>query len=112
MIYIIWLTLLVLFIFAYISPQIPIWLPIAVYIIVVIIRAKEKIGNYWDWKKKSKRDEDSKLEETLSDLANRGVARGGIRIREERKMKEDFKYERRKRKRQFENELINCLFLQ
>lgn len=111
MIYVIWLTLLAFFIFASITPQIPIWLPITAYTIVVIFRAKEKIGNYRDWKKKSKRDEDSKLEETLSDLANRGVARGSIRIKEEEKIKEGFKYKHRKRKRQFENELINCLFL-
>jgi len=112
MAYIVWLTLLTLFVFSFFSNgKVPIWLPILGYVIVISIRTKARIGDYRDWLKLNKRDEILKLEEVAQNMAERGLAFSGIRIKEESKVKEDFCFERKKKKRQFENELIDSLFL-
>jgi len=110
MAYIIWFTLLILFVLSYFN-KMPIWIPLVVYIIVVLFRVKEKIGNNNDWMDISKRDEKLKLEEVAEEMAQRGLTFSSIRNDAERKIKEDFVYERKKQKRKFENELINSLFL-
>lgn len=111
MIYIVWLTLLALFVFSFIFKQVPIWIPVVSYLLVVIFRIKEKVGNYKDWLNINKRDEKLKLEKTANEMAERGLTYSSIRNNAERKVSEDFKYERKKQKRKFENDLINSLFL-
>jgi hypothetical protein len=110
MIYVVWLTLLALFIFSFIF-KVSIWVPIIAWLLVVLVRIKEKIGNYNDWKKINDRDENIKLKEKAEDMAQRGLAFSSTRNDEEKKIVESFKYERRKQKRKFENDLINSLFL-
>ena len=110
MIYIVWLTILVLFIFSLFN-KIPWWVTAMVYIVVVIFRAKEKIGNNNDWLEINKRDEKLKLGEVAEEMAQRGLTFSSIRNDAEKKVAEDFNYERKKQKRKFENELINSLFL-
>ena len=111
MIYFFWLILLALLVISYIIPEVPIWLPLVLYFIVLIFRVKEKLGNHYDWKEKINRDEKIKIEEFQSDLEQRGMLSSGLRIKGESKIKQDFQYKRRRQKRAFENELINCLFL-
>jgi hypothetical protein len=112
MIYIIWLTLFALFIFSFLSNnKIPIWIPIVCYIVVVFFRIKQKKGNYKDWLEINKRDEKIKLEEVANEMAEKGLTYSSIRSNAERKVTEDFKYERKKQKRKFENVLIDSLFL-
>lgn len=110
MIYIIWLTILALFIFSLFN-KIPWWITVAIYVIVVFFRAKEKIGNNKDWVELNKRDEKLKLEEVAEEMAQKGLTFSSIRNDAEKKVAEDFNYERKKQKRKFENELINSLFL-
>lgn len=111
MIYIVWLTLLAMFVFSFIFNKVPLWIPIVCYLLVVIFRVKEKVGNYNDWLEINKRDEKLKLGEVASDMANGGLTFSSIRNDAEKKVAEDFQYERKKQKRKFENEIINSLFL-
>jgi len=111
MIYVAWLTLLALFIFSLVFNKIPIWVPVLAYLLVIFFRIKEKIGNYKDWINISTRDEQIKLERIREDLAQRGLASSSIRNETEKKIIEDFSYERKKQKRKFENDLINSFFL-
>jgi hypothetical protein len=83
----------------------------AVYIIVIFFRVKEKIGNNNDWLEINKRDEKLKLGEVAEEMAQRGLTFSSDRNNAEKKVIEDFAYERKKQKRKFENELINSLFL-
>lgn len=110
MIYLVWLTILLLFIFSSFN-TIPLWVPIAVYVIVVFFRVKEKIGNNNDWLEINKRDEKLKLQEVAEEMAQQGLTFNSIRNNTEKKVAEDFAYKRKKQKRKFENELINSLFL-
>lgn len=107
----IWLVILGLVIFAYVIPSTPRWLPVIVYLIAVFVRAKEKFGNYRDWVHKNKRDEQLKLEDVAEDMASRGLALSSIREKEEKKVKDDFEFERREKKRRLQVELIDSLFL-
>ena len=100
-----------MFVFSFIFNKVPLWIPIACYLLVVIFRVKEKVGNYNDWLEINKRDEKLKLGEAANDMANRGLAFSSIRSDAEKKVAEDFQYERKKQKRKFENEIINSLFL-
>lgn len=112
MAYLYWIVLLTLLVFSFsFGNKIPLWIPIVGYLIVVFVRAKEKIGNYKDWTAISNRDEKIALEKIAEDMASKGFVSSGIRIREENKAKEDYQYERKKKKREFENELVNLLFL-
>lgn len=110
MIYIVWLTLLALFVFSFIF-KVYIWVPIAVWLLVVFIRIKEKIGNNKDWLEINHRDEKLKLKEMAEEMAQRGLAFSSNRNNAEKKIMEDFCYERKKQRRKLENELINSLFL-
>jgi len=111
MIYIIWLTLFALFIFSFINEQIPIWIPVAVYIIVVVFRIKEKIGNYNEWRVKTIRDEKLEIERSENELEKNGMLRSGLRLKNENKIRENFQWKLKERKRRFENELIDSLLL-
>lgn len=86
-------------------------MPVVVYILVVFFRIKEKIGNNNDWIEISKRDEKLKLEGVAEEMAQRGLTFSSFRNNAEKKVVENFKYERKKQKRKFENELIDSLFL-
>lgn len=110
MIYLVWLTILLLFIFSSFN-TIPLWVPIMVYVVVVFFRVKEKIGNNNDWLEINKRDEKLKLQEVAEEMAQRGLTFSSIRNNTEKKVAEDFTYKRKKQKRKFENELISSLFL-
>lgn len=110
MAYIAWFTLLSLFIFSYFG-KVPTWVPIVIYILIVFFRVKEKIGNSKDWIKLNKRDEKLKLQEVAEEMANKGLTFSSFRSDAEKKVKEDFEYERKKQKRKLENELISSLFL-
>lgn len=112
MIYIIWLVLFGLVTFSsFFSSNFPIWIPFAMYIIVVGIRLKQKIGNYGDWLRKSRWDEKIKIDDVANNMANRGLTFSGLRKQEEIRVIEHFSYERKKRKRQLEVDLVDCLFL-
>lgn len=112
MAYLYWIILLTLLVFSFSSGnKVPIEIPIAGYLLVVFVRAKEKIGNYKDWYEKSEGDEKEVLEAVAEDMASRGLTFSGIRNKAENKVKEDYQYERKKKKREFENELVNSLFL-
>lgn len=111
MIYIVWLTLLALFVFSFIFNKVPIWVPIVAYLLVVFFRIREKTGNNKDWLEINKCDEELKLNEVANEMAESGLTYSSIRSGAERKVIEDFKYERKKQKRKFENELIDSLFL-
>ncbi len=110
MIYIVWSIILILLAFSWFS-KVPMWIPIVVYILVLFFRIKEKIGNNNDWIKISKRDEILKLGEIAEEMAQRGLTFSSHRNDAEKKVVEDFLYERRTHKRKFENELIESLFL-
>ncbi len=111
MIYIIWLVLLSLFVFSFLKPEFPIWVPLVAYLLVVGIRIKQKIGDYKDEIEKNKRDEKIKLEETANDFARRGLTFSGMRNQAEVKVKEDFEYERKRKSRKFWVEMTDTLFL-
>ncbi len=111
MIYIIWFVLFGLVAFSFFSSIIPIWIPFVFYVIALGIRIWQKIGDNNDWLEKSKRDEKVKLAEVASDMANRGLTFSGFRKQEEDKIVDEFKYERKKRKRQLGVDLVDCLFL-
>lgn len=111
MAYLIWLVIFGLIIFAYLNPIVPWWIPLIVYTLAVFVRTKEKIGNYNDWIRKKKRDEQSKLKAVADEMANRGLAFSGIRQNAEKKVKEDFEFERREKNRKFWVELVDSLFL-
>jgi len=108
---IIWLIILILIIFSYLNSSIPLWTPLIIYLLMVFVRAKEKIGNYKDWEKLNKRDEELELNETAEDMAGRGLAFSGARKKAEGKIKENFEFERKKQKRKMVADLINTLSL-
>ena len=83
----------------------------AVYLVIVILKFKEKDGNHNDWLEISRRDEKIRLEEFAEGMAQKGTPLGTTRIEGEKKIKEDFKYERKKKKREFNTNLIQTLFL-
>jgi len=111
MIYIIWLVLFSLIVFSLLRPEFPIWAPIAAYILVVGVRIKQKIGDYNDSKKENERNKERAIDENLHNFEIRGMASSGRRMKYENFIKEDFKFKRKKRRRQFETEIIDCLFL-
>ncbi|MDD4995554.1 MAG: hypothetical protein PHW53_03775 [Patescibacteria group bacterium] len=111
MIYIIWLVLLSLFVFSFLVPKFPIWIPVLAYLLVVGVRVKEKYGNYLDWIEKNHRDEERAIDANLHDFEIKGLATSGMRLKQENHIKKDFEYERKKQKRQRDTELIDCLFI-
>jgi len=83
----------------------------AAYLLKVFLRIKEIVGNYRDEETKSKRDEKLKLEEVAQNMAERGLASSGMRKKAEDKVKQDFEFERRKRRRKLWRELVEALLL-
>ena len=108
---IIWLIIFILVIVSISTNKNFFWIPVILYIISVLVRAKEIIENYNDMEKKSIRDEKSQLEQKAEEMAQRGLTFSSKRTQEEEKIKENFKFEKKKRKRKMWVNLINTLFL-
>ncbi len=107
----IWFIILVLVAISLLTGKVPFWVPIALWLISVLVRTKEKVGNYFDTEKKSARDEKLQLNQKAEEMAGRGLASSGFRNQEEQKIKEDFEFERRKTKRKLWVDLVDTLFL-
>lgn len=86
-------------------------IPLVVYLLVVFVRVKEKIGNYNDWTCRNERDEKLKLKEIDNEMAERGMVYSSFRQETEKKAKEDFEFERREKKRKHLVDLVDSLFL-
>ena len=92
--------------------RIPFWVPAVLYVVSVSVRAKETIGNYHDIEKKSVRDEKIQLDQKAEEMAGRGFALSGLRNQEEKRIKEDFEFEKKKAARKLWVDLVNTLFLE
>jgi len=108
---IIWLVLFIAIIISFLTPKVPLWVPLLPYIIIVFVRAIEIIENYKDWQKINKRDEKFKLGKIAEDMAGKGLTFSSIRNKAEERAKEDFEFERSKKERKFWVDLVNSLFL-
>lgn len=108
---IIWFIILVLVAISLLTGKVPFWVPVVLWIISVLVRAKEKIGNYFDTEKMSARDETLQLSQKAEEMAGRGLAQSGFRAQEENRIKEDFEFERKKVKRKLWVDLVDTLFL-
>jgi len=106
-----WLILFGLIVVSSLTQKVPLWLPILLYVMMVIVRTKQKSGDYKDWQEKNKQDERLKLNEVANDMANRGLTFSSIRNNAEKKVKEDFEFERKKAKRKLWVDLIETLLL-
>ena len=106
-----WLVIVGLLIASFWTEEIPIWLPLVLYVVATGVRIYEKVGNYKDWIKINEHDEKRKLLDVANDMANRGLTFSGIRQDKEKKVKEDFAFERKKAYRKLVVETINSLFL-
>jgi hypothetical protein len=108
---VVWLVILALLIVSFLTDKIPFWAPVVLYIVSVFVRTKEIVGNYSDTEKKSARDEKLQLERKTEEMAERGLIFSGIRKQEEQRIREDFEFEKRKRRRKLWVDLMNSLFL-
>jgi TRAP-type mannitol/chloroaromatic compound transport system permease small subunit len=108
---VIWFIIFVLLSFSLITGKIPFWVPATLWLVSVLVRAKEKIENYFDTEKKSKRDEKLQFDQKAEEMAGKGMAQSSFRVQEENRVKEDFEFERRKKKRKLWVDLIDALFL-
>lgn len=108
---IIWFIILTLLMISLLTGKIPFLIPIILWLIPVLARANEKIGNYFDAEKTSIRNEGSQLKKKAEEMAGRGVAYSGFRAQEENRIKDDFESRRREAKRKFWVDLVNVLFL-
>lgn len=108
---IIWVILFVLVLASFLTQKVPIWIPVILYVIVVLVRVREVVGNYEDSEKRSIRDEKIATGQKVAEMTERGLAQSGQRNQEEERIKEDFNFERRKEKRKLWVDLVNTLFL-
>lgn len=108
---IVWIILFVLVLVSFLTKSVPIWIPFILYIIAVAVRIKEVIGNYIDSEKRGVRDEKIAIDQKAEEMAERGLAQSGIRNQEEKRIKENFNFERRKKRRRLWVDLMNTLFL-
>lgn len=108
---IIWVIIIILLAISLFSSRLPIWIPVAVWIISVLVRVNAKIGDHSDSENKSIRDQELQLKQKAEEMAGRGLAYSGFRNQEEQKIKEDFEFERRKAKRKPWVDLIDTLLL-
>jgi len=108
---IIWIILFILVLTYFLTQKVPVWIPVIFYVIIVAIRAKGVISNYKDAEKRSIRNEKIAIDQKAEDMAERGLAQSGQRNQEEKRIKEDFDFERRKEKRKLRVDLVNTLFL-
>lgn len=108
---IIWVILFVLVSASFLTQKVPIWIPIILYIVIVLARVREVVGNYKDFEKRSIRDEKIAIDQKAAEMAERGLAQSGQRNQEEERIKENFNFERRKERRKLSVDLVNTLFL-
>jgi len=108
---IIWAILFVLVLASFLTQKVSIWIPVILYIVMVLVRVREVVGNYKDSEKRSIRDEKIATDQKAAEMAERGFAQSGQRIQEEERIKENFNIERRKEKRKLWVDLVNTLFL-
>lgn len=108
---VIWAILFILVLASFLTQNIPIWIPVTLYVVMVAVRAKEVAGNYRDSEKRSMRDEKIAIDQKAAEMAERGLAQSGQRNQEERLISENFNFERRKERRKFWVDLANTLFL-
>lgn len=94
-----------------ITRRVPLWVPLLLYFVVVVTRAYVKIVNYRDWLQINARDEQAKLEEIAGNMASQGLASSGARVKEEKKAKEDFEYQRKLAYRKLIVDIVNSFFL-
>ncbi len=106
-----WFILFSLIVASSLTQKVPLWLPMLLYAFVVVVRVKQKLGDYRDSVKKNKRDEKLKLTEVSNDMANRGLTFSSIRENIEKKVREDFELERKKVERKLWVDLVETLFL-
>lgn len=106
-----WLIIFVLVIISLLTNKVSFWIPVGGYVILVLVRAKETIGNYYDTEKMSTRDEKIELSKKADEMAGRGLASSSIRNQEEQRIREDFEFGRRKARRKLWTDLANTLFL-
>ena len=106
-----WFLILILMTIYLLTGKVPFWVPIILWLVVVLIRAKEKIGNYLDAEKKNVRDEKLQLNQKAEEMAGRGLASSGFRNQAEQRIREDFEFDRRKSKRKLWVDLVGTLFL-
>jgi len=109
-----WLCVFTPFIIGYvqeISSQAKTTLAVGIYSISVWIQLNEAVGNYKDWLRKSERHEKLKLEELAKEMNKWGKFKSRYHLREEKKVKEDFEFERRERRRGFYWEVLHSFLL-
>ena len=92
---IIWVILFILVLTSFLTQKVPIWIPVIFYITVVLVRAKEVVGNHKDSGKRSIRDEKIAIDQKAAEMAEKGLAQSGQRNQEEERIKENFNLERR-----------------
>lgn len=107
----IWFFILVLVVISLLTEKVPLWVPVVLWLISVLIRAKGKIGDYLDTEKKNVREEKVKLSQKADEMARRGLAQSGFRMQAENEIREDFEFERRRAKRKLSVDLVDTLFL-
>jgi len=83
---------------------------IIIYAILVGASVYEKIGNYFDWLKKDKQDEKIALGSWQAEKASSGLFKSGRKTQGEQQIKDNFQFERRKRKRKFIKEFAWSIF--
>ena len=108
---IIWLILFALVIASFLTQNIPIWIPLILYAVAVVVRVKEVVGNYRDSEKRSVRDEKIAIDQKAEEMAERGLAQSGQRNKEEKRIEEDFNFQRKEKRRKLWVDLVNTLFL-
>lgn len=106
-----WSIIFALVIISLLTNKLPFWIPVVLYIVSVLVRASETIWNYLDIEKKSTRDEKLRLIQKADEMASIGFTVSSRRDHEEQRIKEDFKFEKRKAVRKFCTDLVNTLFL-
>jgi len=78
---------------------------LTIYGVLVVISLWEKIRNYSDWLNKSKENEEIELQKFTNEMASRGFAQSGQRNQGEQRIKDNFAFKRRKKRRKHIKEL-------
>lgn len=111
MFFLIWFIIFALLIISVATKSISFWVPIFLYILSVFVRARKVIGYYEDVKRKNANDQKLQIEQKAEEMAQRGMTFSGIRTKEEKRIREDFEFKKRKIERELWVDLVNTLFL-
>jgi len=103
-------SLLGIIIWSLFEPKIPILIPVLIYIVLVLVRANEKIYNYFDDEKQSKVNEARELKYQIEKLYGQGGGDSSVKEEYKKRIREKYELGRRKEKRKFLVELINTLY--